>query len=78
MSSATSPTIRAPVAAAGRPSTIVLSDDSPAVLPDATAERLAALGWDVRRLPGVGHDFWLEDADRTMAAVRDLLVLERT
>ena len=32
-----------------------------------------ALGWDVRRLPGVGHDFWLEDADRTFAAVRDVL-----
>jgi hypothetical protein len=28
----------------------------------------------VRRLPGVGHDFWLEDADRTVEAVRDLLV----
>ena len=64
----------APVAAPVVPSTIVLSDDSPAVLPDATAERLAALGWEVRRLPGVGHDFWLEDADRTVEAVRDLLV----
>ena len=67
-----------PVAAPVVPSTIVLSDDAPAVLPDATAERLAVLGWDVRRLPGVGHDFWLQEADRTMAAVRDLLVLERT
>ena len=56
----------APVAAPVVPSTIVLSDDSPAVLPDATAERLADLGWEVRRLPGVGHDFWLEDADRTV------------
>jgi pimeloyl-ACP methyl ester carboxylesterase len=64
----------APVAAPAVPSTIVLSDDSPAVLPDATAERLADLGWQVRRLPGVGHDFWLEDADRTHEAVRDLLV----
>jgi pimeloyl-ACP methyl ester carboxylesterase len=68
----------APVAAPVVPSTIVLSDDAPAVLPDATAARLAALGWDVRRLPGVGHDFWLEDADGTMAAVSDLLVVERT
>jgi pimeloyl-ACP methyl ester carboxylesterase len=64
----------APVAAPAVPSTIVLSDDSPAVLPDATAERLADLGWQVRRLPGVGHDFWLEDADGTVDAVRDLLV----
>lgn len=67
---------RAPVAPPVVPSTIVLSDDSPAVLPDATAQRLADLGWDVRRLPGVGHDFWLEDADRTVDVVRDLLVVE--
>ena len=66
----------APVAPPAVPSTIVLSDDSPAVLPDATAQRLAGLGWDVRRLPGVGHDFWLEDADRTVDVVRDLLVVE--
>lgn len=64
----------APVAAPAVPSTVVLSDDSPAVLPDATAERLADLGWDVRRATGIGHDFWLEDADRTWAAVADLLV----
>jgi pimeloyl-ACP methyl ester carboxylesterase len=66
----------APVAAPAVPSTIVLSDDSPAVLPDAIAERLADLGWEVRRLPGVGHEFWLEDADRTVDSVRDLLVGE--
>ncbi len=64
----------APVAAPAVPSTIVLSDDSPAVLPDATAERLAELGWEVRRLTGVGHDFWLQDADRTADALRDILV----
>jgi pimeloyl-ACP methyl ester carboxylesterase len=67
----------APVAAPAVPSTIVLSDDSPAVLPNATADRLHELGWDVRRLPGVGHDFWLEDADRTFEAVRAVLVGER-
>ena len=67
----------APVAPPAVPSTIVLSEDSPAVLPDARAQRLADLGWDVRRLPGVGHDFWLEDADRTVDVVRDLLVGER-
>ena len=64
----------APVAAPAVPSTILLSDDSAAVLPDATAERLADLGWQVRRLPGVGHEFWLEDADLTVGAVRDLLI----
>jgi pimeloyl-ACP methyl ester carboxylesterase len=67
----------APVAPPVVPSTIVLSDDSPAVLPDATAERLADLGWEVRRLPGVGHDFWLQDADATTRVVHDLLVGER-
>ncbi len=66
----------APLARPVVPSTIVLSDDSPAVLPDATAERLADLGWNVRRLPEVGHDFWLEDADGTVDVVRDLLVGE--
>ena len=64
----------APVAAPAVPSTIVLSDDSRAVLPDETAARLEALGWEVRRLSGVGHDFWLQDADRTYAAVRDVLL----
>ena len=66
----------APVAAPAVPSTILLSDDAPTVLADATSERLAALGWEVRRLPGVGHDFWLEDPERTLDAVRDLLVGE--
>ncbi|RYB93129.1 alpha/beta hydrolase [Nocardioides oleivorans] len=64
----------APVAAPAVPSTIVLSDDSPAVLPDDVADRLAALGWDVRRLPGVGHDFWLQDAERTWVSIADLVV----
>ena len=68
----------APVAAPIVPSTIVLSDDSPAVLPDRTAEQLADLGWDVRRLPGVGHDFWLQDPDGTTEVVRDLLLGEHT
>lgn len=64
----------APVAAPPVPSTLVLSDDSPAVLPEATVTRLQAFGWDVRRVAGIGHDFWLEDADRTYAAVRDVLL----
>jgi pimeloyl-ACP methyl ester carboxylesterase len=61
-------------AAPAVPSTVLLSDDSPAVLPDDLAASLAEAGWDVRRLPGVGHDFWLEDAPRTFAAVRDVLL----
>jgi pimeloyl-ACP methyl ester carboxylesterase len=67
---------RAPVAQPIVPSTIVLSDDAPAVLREETAERLSALGWEIRRLPGVGHDFWLEDAGRTLDVVHDLLVGE--
>ena len=55
------------------PSTIVLSDDSPAVLPDAFATRLENAGWQIRRLPGLNHDMHLEDADRTFDAIVDLL-----
>lgn len=68
----------APIAPPRVPSTILLSDDSPAVIPDDMATALADLGWDVRRLPGVGHDFWLQDCDLTFDAVSDLLVGDRT
>jgi pimeloyl-ACP methyl ester carboxylesterase len=64
----------APVVAPAVPSTLLLSDDSPAVLPDDTAARLEALGWEVRRVSGVGHDLWLQDAGRTLEAVGDLLL----
>jgi pimeloyl-ACP methyl ester carboxylesterase len=55
------------------PSTIVLSDQSAAVLPDSLAARLEERGWQVRRLRGVRHDMQLEDPDRTFAAVEDAL-----
>jgi len=55
------------------PSTIVLSDQSAAVLPDLLAGRLEQLGWQVRRIAGVRHDMQLEDPDRTFAAVEDVL-----
>ena len=55
------------------PSTIVLSDDSPAVIPDTLVGQLEALGWDIRRLPGLHHDMHLEDADRTFEVIHDLL-----
>ncbi|KQQ03794.1 MULTISPECIES: alpha/beta fold hydrolase [unclassified Rathayibacter] len=61
------------VGAPAVPSTIVLSDDSPAVLPDALATRLEAQGWAVRRLPGVHHDMHLEAPERTFQLVRSLL-----
>ncbi|QHC72609.1 alpha/beta hydrolase [Rathayibacter sp. VKM Ac-2805] len=62
-----------PVEAPAVPSTIVLSDQSPAVLPDALAARLEQRGWQVRRLSGVHHDMQLEDPDRTLAAIVDVL-----
>jgi len=55
------------------PSTIVLSDQSAAVLPDPLAARLEREGWQIRRIPGVRHDMQLEDPDRTFAAVDDVL-----
>jgi pimeloyl-ACP methyl ester carboxylesterase len=62
-----------PAEAPAVPSTIVLSDQSAAVLPDDLAGRLEQLGWQVRRIRGVSHDMQLEDPDRTFAAVEDLL-----
>ncbi|RIJ54402.1 alpha/beta hydrolase, partial [Clavibacter lycopersici] len=61
------------VSAPAVPSTIVLSDDAPSVLPDAYAAELEAAGWDVRRLPGIHHDMQLEDPDRVLAGVEDVL-----
>jgi pimeloyl-ACP methyl ester carboxylesterase len=61
------------VSAPAVPSTIVLSDDAPAVLPDACAAELEGAGWDVRRLPGTHHDMQLEDPDRVLAALEDVL-----
>ncbi|KQO62416.1 alpha/beta fold hydrolase [Curtobacterium sp. Leaf261] len=55
------------------PSAVVLSDDSPAVLPDELAERLVADGWTVRRVAGVHHDMHLEAPDRTFSSIADLL-----
>jgi pimeloyl-ACP methyl ester carboxylesterase len=55
------------------PSTIVLSDQSAAVLPDALAARLEQVGWGVRRIRGVRHDMQLEDPARTFGAVEDVL-----
>ncbi len=54
------------------PSTIVLSAQSKAVLPDAVASELAGLGWDVRRLDGIRHDMQLQDPAATFAIARDI------
>jgi pimeloyl-ACP methyl ester carboxylesterase len=55
------------------PSTIVLSDDSPAVLPEAVVPAYQTAGWDVRRISGIHHDMQLENPDRVFAAIRDVL-----
>ncbi|MDN3495818.1 alpha/beta hydrolase [Planococcus sp. APC 4015] len=62
-----------PAEAPAVPSTIVLSDQSAAVLPDSLASQLNQQGWQVRRIQGVRHDMQLEDPDRTFAAVEDVL-----
>jgi pimeloyl-ACP methyl ester carboxylesterase len=62
-----------PIAPPEAPSTIVLSDESPAVLPDAMAAALDHEGWQIRRLTGIHHDMHLEDPDRTFEAIADVL-----
>ena len=61
------------VAAPDVPSTIVLSDESPAVLAETMASGLEQAGWDIRRITGVHHDMHLEDPDRTLASIADVL-----
>lgn len=60
-------------AAPAVPSTIVLTDQSAAVLPDLLADELAQLGWEVRRLGDARHDVQLQHPGRTVAAIADLL-----
>jgi len=55
------------------PSAVILSDESPAVVPDAMAHGLESHGWTVRRVAGVHHDMHLEDPVRTFEAIRELL-----
>ena len=61
------------VAAPVVPSALILSDEAPAVVPDALAGALEGHGWTVRRIAGVHHDMQLEDPARTFEAIRDLL-----
>ncbi|GAA3355964.1 hypothetical protein [Saccharopolyspora gregorii] len=61
-----------PAAAPEVPSTVVLSGEGEAVVPADLAADLARHGWDVRRLPDLTHEFWLENAPRTTEAVADL------
>jgi pimeloyl-ACP methyl ester carboxylesterase len=58
------------------PSTVVLSADSKAVLPEALATALTGFGWDVRRLPHLRHDMQLQDPSATFALLRDVLLGE--
>lgn len=61
------------IAAPAVPSTIVLSDESPAVLSDAMAAGLEREGWDMRRIPGVHHDMHLEDPESVFGILADVL-----
>lgn len=54
-------------------STVLLSDDSPAVLPDTVATALADQRWDIQRLAGIHHDMQVEDPARVFGQIRDLL-----
>lgn len=62
-----------PVEAPAVPSTVLLSDQSSAVLPDALAARFEAQGWQVRRIRGVQHDMHLEAPDRVLELISDVL-----
>ena len=55
------------------PSTIVLSDQSRTVLSDDLAAQLERDGWQIRRLSGINHDMHLEDPDRLLELISDVL-----
>ncbi|GAA1229365.1 pimeloyl-ACP methyl ester carboxylesterase [Microbacterium phyllosphaerae] len=61
------------IAAPAVPSTIVLSDESPAVLSDAMAAGLEHDGWETRRISGIHHDMHLEDPERVLGVLADVL-----
>jgi len=54
-------------------SVVVLSDDSPAVVPERLVSGYQRAGWQIRRLPGAHHDMQLEAPDRTFALLAGLL-----
>ena len=64
-----------PIAAAtpAVPSTVILSDDSAAVFPDAVAAQFEDHGWTVRRLPDIHHDMQLESPARVFDELQKLL-----
>ena len=51
------------------PSTLVLSDQGRLVVPRADLRRFAALGWDLVRMRGIGHDMPLLDGARTARVI---------
>lgn len=53
------------------PSTILLTSQSAAVLPNGLAAHLEAHGWDIRRLPDLRHDAQLQDPAGTFHALAD-------
>lgn len=61
-----------PAAPPAVPSTIVLAGPSFAVTPEF-ADELRAAGWDIRVMPGVGHDLHIEDPAGLAAILDDVL-----
>lgn len=61
-----------PVGPPAVPSTLVLAGPSFAVRPEF-AEQLRANGWDIRVMPGVGHDLHVEDPAGLAAILADVL-----
>ena len=54
------------------PSTLVLAGPSFAVRPEF-AESCARNGWDIRVMPGVGHDLHVDDPAGLAAILADVL-----
>lgn len=55
------------------PSTLVLSDDGPLVVPPKDLRSFAALGWDLVRMRGIHHDVLLLDGPRTARVIERAL-----
>lgn len=55
------------------PSTLVLSDDGPLVVPAKDLRQYAALGWGLLRMRGIHHDMLLLDGPRTARVLDRIL-----
>ncbi|MGP3534194.1 alpha/beta fold hydrolase [Microbacterium sp. RD1] len=62
-----------PVGASRVPSTVLLSEDARFVVPDPLPAELASEGWDIRRISGLGHSLFLEDAQAVWERISDVV-----